>query len=188
MCGAQHVKGSTPYAPNDPKRHLLLSTINKTMNKHQRTYVDGTATILTAHQGLQSLCPFFGGNQPAERYELMSCCINRCHSRIVTETVWNNKHKNEEQSGNATRVSLSEMIHTNVEGLFQQLLTTFATGTGKRYWSTTSGRDETSCHNSTSASKLASCLSFSRDAIKTRGNQSSFTNANEKPNMQMSQT
>ena len=84
---------------------------------------------------------------------------------------------------NATRVSPSEMIHTNVEGLFQQLLTMFATGTGKRYWSTTSGRDETSCHNSTSASKLASCLSFSRDVFKTRGNQSSFTNANEKPNI-----
>ena len=90
--------------------------------------------------------------------------------------------RNEEESWNARRISSSEMIHTIVEGLFQWLSTEFVAATGKRHLSTTSEREETSCHNSTSASKLASCLSFSRDVITTRGNHSSFTNAYELPN------
>ena len=45
------------------------------------------------------------------------------------------------------------------------------------HWSTTIERAQISCCKSTSASKLASCLSFSRDVIATRRNQSSFTNA-----------
>ena len=50
--------------------------------------------------------------------------------------------------------SLSEMIHTIDEGLFQELLTAFAAGSGKRHWSTTREMDQT-CHNCMSASKLA---------------------------------
>ena len=75
--------------------------------------------------------------------------------------------RNEEQSRTATEIFPSDMIYTIVEGLFQQLLTAFAVGTGKRHWSTTSEKDQTSCHNSTTASKLASRLNFSRDVIAT---------------------
>ena len=76
------------------------------------------------------------------------------------------------------------MIQSIVKSLFQQLSTAFAADTGKRHWSTTSERDQTSCHNSMSASKLASCLSCSRDVMTTRGNNSSFfTNAYELPNI-----
>ena len=63
------------------------------------------------------------------------------------------------------KISTSDMIHTNVEGLFQQLLTAFVAATGKSHWSTTSERDQTSCHNGTSASTLASCVNFIRDVI-----------------------
>ena len=73
------------------------------------------------------------------------------------------------------------MIHTIVECLFQQLLTAFAAATGTRHWSTTSERNQKSCHNCTSASILASCLNFSRDVITTRKNDSSLINANEIP-------
>ena len=88
-----------------------------------------------------------------------------------------------EQSWNATRISSSGMIHTIVEGLLQQLSTAFVAAIGKKQWSTTSERDQTSCHNSMSASKLASCLSISRDVFTTRGNHSSFTDVYETPNI-----
>ena len=75
----------------------------------------------------------------------------------------------------------SDMIHTIVEGLFQQLSTVFVAATGKRHWSSTSQRDQTSRHSSTSSSHLASCLSFNRDVITTREKHSSFTKAYEIP-------
>ena len=78
-------------------------------------------------------------------------------------------------------ISTSDMIHTIVKGLFQQLSTPFVAATGKRHWSNTSQRDQMSCHNSTSSSNLASRLSFSWVVITTRGNHSSFTNAYEIP-------
>ena len=76
------------------------------------------------------------------------------------------------------KISTPDMIHTIVERLFQQVSTAFVAATGKRHWSNTSQRDQTSRHNSTSSSNLASCLSLSRDVITTR-NHSSFTNAYE---------
>ena len=78
-------------------------------------------------------------------------------------------------------ISPPETLNTTDEGLFQPLRTAFAAGTGEKRWYTTSEWDETSCHNSTSASKSASCLSFSRDVIATRVNQNSFTNGHEIP-------
>ena len=72
------------------------------------------------------------------------------------------------------------MLHTIVGGILQQLSTAFVAAALKKHWSTTSERDQTSCHNSTSASELAPCLNVSQDVITTRGNHSSFTNAYEK--------
>ena len=46
--GAQQLN-SAPCVPHDPERHLILWTIKQTMCTHQRTQVDDTATILTAH-------------------------------------------------------------------------------------------------------------------------------------------
>ena len=80
-------------------------------------------------------------------------------------------------------LSTSDMLHTIGEGLFQQLSTAFVAATGKRQWSNTSQRDQTSSHNSTSSPKLAACLSFSRDVIPIRGNHSSFTDTYEIPKM-----
>ena len=93
------------------------------------------------------------------------------------------KTRNEEQPWNATKMSPSEMIHANVEGLFQHLSTAFVAATGKRHWSKTSQSDQTLCHNSTSSFELASCLSFSQDVVTTRRNHSSLTNAYEIPNI-----
>ena len=57
------------------------------INTRQGTYVDGTATVLTAHQWLQSLCHFLGADRPAQRHELMPCSINWSRNRIVTEMI-----------------------------------------------------------------------------------------------------
>ena len=140
-------------------------------------------TILTAHQWLQKLCCFFGPDRLAQSSELLSCCINGGHSRIVTEVSETTSTRNGEQSWNVTRISSSEMIHAIIEGLFLQLATAFVAAVRRRHWSTNSKRHQTSCHNGTSASKLAACLSFSQDAITTRRNHSSFTNVYEKPNI-----
>ena len=91
--GAQHVTNFDPCAPHDQKPHSILRTIKQTINTHQGTYGDGTATTLTAHQWFQNLCLFFGPNWPVEPHELVPCCTNEGHSRIVTEMVWNNKDK-----------------------------------------------------------------------------------------------
>ena len=136
------------------------------MNTHQGTYVDGTMTINTAHQWLQSLCPFFSADGPAQSYELMSCCINGGNGRIVTEVVGNNRHKKWGAITERHKKSSSEMIHTIIERSFQLLSTAFVAALGKRHWSTTSERDQRSCHNSRSMSKLVSCLSCSWDVAE----------------------
>ena len=79
------------------------------------------------------------------------------------------------------KISPSDMIHTVFEGLFQQISSELVAGTGRRHWSITSKRDQTSCHNSMSASKLAPCVSFGRDVNTNRRNHSSSNNAYEIP-------
>ena len=87
--------------------------------------MDGTATKLTAHYWLQNLCPLLGADRPPESHKLMPCFLNWSHYRVVTEMIYNNKDKKEEQSWNATKISPSEVIHTIVKSLFQQLSTAF---------------------------------------------------------------
>ena len=125
------------------------------------------------------MCPFFGADWPAQRLELMPCCNNWSRNRIVIEMIRNIKHKKWGAIMEHHKIPTSDMIHTVVEGLFQQLSTAFVAATGKKHWSTTSERDQTSCHNGTSASPLAPCLSFSRDVITIRRKHSRFTNAYE---------
>ena len=97
--------------------------------------------------------------------------------------------RNGEQSWNVTEKSPSETIHTIVERFFQQRSTTLAAGTSKMHWSTTSESYQTSCHNGTSASRLASRFNLIWVVNPTRRNQNSFTNAYENTkHIQMSQT
>ena len=63
----------------------------------------------------------------------MSCCINRGHSRINTEMVWNNNHKKWGAIMERHRIIPIWNVKYVVEGLLQLLSTTFAAGTGKRH-------------------------------------------------------
>ena len=151
------------------------------MNTRQATYVDGTATLFTSLERLQNVCPFFGAYWPTQRHELMPICNNWSRNRIVTEMIWNSKHKKWGAIMKHHKIPTSDMIDTIVEGLFQQLSTAFVATAGKRHWSNTSRGDQASRHNSTLSSNLAPCLSFSWDVITIRRNQSSFTDGYEIP-------
>ena len=141
MCGAQHVTNFVLCAPHDPKPHLILRTINQTMNTHQGAYVDGTATTLTAHQWFQKFCLF---SAQIELHKVTSSCfvaligVTALYLLKWSET---KKTKNEEQTWNATGRSPSASRHTIFEGLFQQLSTTFVAAAGKKHWSNTSQMD-----------------------------------------------
>ena len=61
---------------------------NQTNDDHTlRVHVDTTEALLTTHDRLQNLCPFFGANWPAQSNKLMSSCVDRCRNRIVIEMV-----------------------------------------------------------------------------------------------------
>ena len=75
------------------------------------------------------------------------------------------------------RICTSDVIHTNVEGLLQQLPTAFVAATRKRHGGTTSKRHQTSGHDGTPTPTLAPRLGFSLDVIAIRRNHSTFTNA-----------
>ena len=81
------------------------------------------------------------------------------------------------------RICTSDVIHTNVEGLFQQLSTAFVAATLKRHGSTTSKRHQTSSHNGTPTPTLAPRLGFNWDVIAIRRNHGTFTNAYEISNI-----
>ena len=81
------------------------------------------------------------------------------------------------------RIRTRDVIHTNVEGLFQQLPTAFVAATRKSHGGTTSKRHQTSGHDGTPTSILAPCLCFRWDVIAIRRNHSTFTNAYEKSNI-----
>ena len=51
----------------------------------------------------------------------MSCCIIEGHNTIVTKYVWKDKHKNWGGIMERHNLSPSEIIHTIVGDLFQQL-------------------------------------------------------------------
>ena len=81
------------------------------------------------------------------------------------------------------RIRTPDVIHTNVEGLFQQLPTAFVAATRKKHGGTTSKRHQTSGHDSTPTPTLAPRLGFSWDVIAIRRNYSTFTNAYETSNI-----
>ena len=76
-----------------------------------------------------------------------------------------------------------DVIHTNVEGLFQQLPTAFVVATRKRHEGTTSKRHQTSGHDGTPTPTLAPRLGFSSDVIAIRRSHGTFTNAYEISNI-----
>ena len=67
-----------------------------------------------------------------------------------------------------TRIRTSDVIHTNVEGFFQQLTTALVAATSQRHGGTNSKRHQTSGHDGTPTSTLAPRLGFSWHIIATR--------------------
>ena len=77
----------------------------------------------------------------------------------------------------------SDVIHSNVEGLFQQLPTELVAATCKSHGGTTSKRHQTSGHDGMPTPTLAPRLGFSWYVITIRRNHSTFINTYEITNL-----
>ena len=82
-----------------------------------------------------------------------------------------------------TRISIPDVIHTNVERFLQQLTTALVAATSKRRGGTTGKRHQTTGHDGTSTPMLTPRLHFSWYVIAIRRPQGTITNAYEKSNL-----
>ena len=88
-----------------------------------------------------------------------------------------------------TRIRTPDVIHTNVEGFFQQLTTALVAATSKTRGGTTGKRHQTKGHDGTSTPILAPRLHFRWHVITVRQTQGTITNAYGIPNIiKMSRT
>ena len=82
-----------------------------------------------------------------------------------------------------TRIRTPDVIHTNVEGFFQQLTTALVAATSKRRGGTTGKRHQTTGHDGTSTPTLTPRLHFSWHVIAIRRPLGTITNAYEISNL-----
>ena len=82
-----------------------------------------------------------------------------------------------------TRIRTPDVIHTNVEGFFQQLTTALVATTSKRRGGTTDKRHQTTGHDGTSTPTLAPRLHFRWHVIAIRRPLGTITNAYEISNL-----